>query len=115
MGGSGSQNVYIKEPNDKGSFGGSTKHELNCEDINFETNLVSPQLDVLKEYSAKDIFSLVLKDEKLVLITEDDEIIGTIFHKKVIDIIECKKNNYKFEGQIIAIDESKIEVQIYCV
>lgn len=115
MGGSGSQNVYVRETKIEGGLGGVSVEEEKCEDIYFETNLVSPQIDILEEYSEKDRFSLTESDGKLILVTEDGTAIGTILHKKVVEIMECKKNDYEFEGQIISIDDAKVQVLIYCL
>lgn len=115
MGGSGSQNVYVREIKNEGDFGEVRGEESKCEDIYFETNLVSPQVDILEKYSEKDRFSLVENDGKLILLTDDETFIGTILHKKVVEIMECKKNDYKFEGQIISIDGAKVQVLIYCI
>ncbi|OOG75445.1 hypothetical protein [Flavobacterium sp. A45] len=100
-----------------GSGGGEyvppQRAKFDCETSQIITILSSIDLVVLKKLSVENILEIEIgKNEALIVLNADGEIIGSIVHPSTADIIECIKIGNHYEAEIIEINYPACKVKI---
>ena len=100
-----------------GSGGGGyvppQRAKFDCETSQIITFLSSIDLIALKKLSIGTILEVEIgKNEALIVLNADGEIIGSIVHPSTTDIIECIKMGNHYEAEIIEINFPACKVKI---
>lgn len=86
---------------------------FDCETSRITTNVSSIDIAVLNKHKAGDILNVEIgKNETLVLVDGDGEILGSILHSNTSDIFDCIKNGNEYEAEIINISSPACKVLI---
>lgn len=100
-----------------GSGGGGyvppQRAKFNCETSQIITNLSSIDLIVLKKLFVGNILEIEIgKNEALIALNSDGEIIGSVVHPSTTDIIECIKMGNHYQAEIIEINYPVCKVKV---
>jgi len=98
-----------------GSGPGVTSDEplLDCEDINFITDINSPQEDALEDLEEGTILNVVLENNIIVVRRPDnDQLVGSINWSAISRLIECIEEGNEYGATIRDIRGGLVRVQI---
>ncbi|MEX2411901.1 MAG: hypothetical protein WD607_11150 [Candidatus Paceibacterota bacterium] len=118
MGGGGGGSSYnpIDKPKTDLSSSDPDTDSPDCSEISFQTNLSSPDPDVLEEVTSGDILSISLasKSGPLVAVHEKGTV-GSISHYLFKDIIDCIEAEHTFEAKVLSISSGNCQISVYFV
>jgi len=92
--------------------GNNSVEDLNCNNLFIETNLSSPNSEVLEDLAVDDILFLSLNEKNVILaVTDKNKIAGSIT-SSVTKLIKCLNDGYHFVGIIFELDGTKCKIKI---
>lgn len=90
----------------------SQKTSFDCETGTIVTNVASIDLSVLSHHKVNDILDVILNNNSVTLENENGEILGSVLHPDVKDLIECLKKGNNYYAQIMLISGTICRVLI---
>ncbi len=95
-----------------------SKNKINCEDLEFQISLQSPDLDTLADIEEADVLDIGLHHEggqySLVAKTQDGKIAGTIASTNSRRVRACIERGYRYSAEVTEIDIAYCTVIIWC-
>lgn len=102
MSGSGGGGGYVPPSRDK----------FSCETGQIISKVASVDLSVLAKHKVGDLLESELINGILMLYDGDGELLGSIIHPNVIELIECINQDFKYEAEITIINTPSCTVII---
>lgn len=118
MGGGGGGSSYnpIDKPKADLSSNDPDTGSPDCSNISFQTNLSSPDPDVVEELSNGDILKISLSTKSGPLIAvHDSGIVGSISHYLFKDLKDCIEAGHTFEAKVLSISSGNCQISVYFV
>lgn len=118
MGGGGGGSSYnpIDKPKTDLSSNDSDTGSPDCSEISFQTNLSSPDPDILEEVSNGDILSVSLTSDSGPLVAVHEKgTVGSISHYLFKDIKDCIEAGHTFEAKVLSISSGNCQISVYFV
>ncbi|RNC84576.1 MAG: hypothetical protein ED557_06245 [Balneola sp.] len=97
------------------SQGGSTgSSSIDCKQISFQTNVTSPDPDVLSRIVVGNLLSVGLSSENgPIIVSFNAQVLGSITNYRYIDLKRCINEGYSYIAEVINIDGGTCSVRIY--
>lgn len=104
-GGGGSPSINRPNPNE------------NCEDLVINTNLASPQADIIRNLDEGDLLSIraVTDQGPIQAFDTKGHLAGTIISREQVRLLNCINRGTTYQAEILSIKNGQCKVQIRAV
>ena len=98
--------------------GGFSSFRFNSQDFpcsgkQINTQLSSPNAEVISTLSAGDVLDIrLLRGKSILIATAGTEVVGVIVNKEMLKIIECMKNGFAFQAIVRSIFSGRCAITI---
>ncbi|RXQ90968.1 hypothetical protein EO244_12755 [Ancylomarina salipaludis] len=95
-----------------GSYMPIKRQTFNCISGSIFTEIASANFEVLKLYSVGHIFNVGLLNGKVVIENNDGEVLGSIIHENLQELIDCILEGNEYSAKITSISNYNYKVKI---
>ena len=96
-----------------GGSGGSIPELVkDCDSISFNTDVNSPQKDVIEGLKVQDRLNVVLSNNKVVVKRDTGDILGSVNWSSITRLIECLHDGFEFVAVVRDIQDGLIRVHV---
>lgn len=102
----------------RGSFGGGIPMDIpivNCSDLKLNTRVMSPVMAYFVKISTGVILKVELDNSTIVLLNEENDVVGSVYPAKVEILIKCLEDGQKYVAEIVSISGAAITVTIRAI
>lgn len=87
--------------------------DVDCEGLDFETNLSSLQPEVVRQLREGLVLDVGLDSERArVVVTHESRVVGTITGANLGPLLRCLQQGHEFEAVLNSVDGGDVRVQV---
>lgn len=95
-----------------GGGGAISDSPLNCREVDEFVNLASPNPEAIKEIEARERLKVKVGGQSVVVVLDDDTVVGAISETWTAELRECIENQYSYVAEVISTDGAVCRVNV---